>query len=75
MPAAQWHINRRGLRSDYLAIATLGIAEIMWEIFKNEEAWTGGSFATTRRLIRNTWRNYYEPHRRDVWAGFRTCAA
>ena len=35
----------------------------------------GGSFATTRRLIRNTWRNFYTPDRYDVFAGFRTCAA
>jgi iron(II)-dependent oxidoreductase len=35
----------------------------------------GGCFATRARLIRNTWRNFYPPHRRDVLAGFRTCAA
>jgi len=34
----------------------------------------GGSFATTRRLIRNTWRNFYTPDRNDIFAGFRTCA-
>ena len=34
----------------------------------------GGSWATPSRLIRNTWRNFYRPDRRDVWAGFRTCA-
>jgi iron(II)-dependent oxidoreductase len=34
----------------------------------------GGCWVTRSRLIRNTWRNYYEPHRRDVWAGFRTAA-
>jgi iron(II)-dependent oxidoreductase len=34
----------------------------------------GGCWATRSRLLRNTWRNFYEPHRRDVWAGFRTCA-
>ncbi len=35
----------------------------------------GGSFATPGRLLRNTWRNFYTPDRRDLWAGFRTCAA
>jgi len=35
----------------------------------------GGSFATPGRLLRNTWRNFYCPDRRDPWAGFRTCAA
>jgi iron(II)-dependent oxidoreductase len=35
----------------------------------------GGCWATRARLLRNTWRNFYPPHRRDVLAGFRTCAA
>jgi iron(II)-dependent oxidoreductase len=34
----------------------------------------GGAWTTRPRLIRNSWRNFYEPHRRDVLAGFRTCA-
>jgi gamma-glutamyl hercynylcysteine S-oxide synthase len=34
----------------------------------------GGSFATPRRLLRPTFRNFYTPERRDPWAGFRTCA-
>jgi iron(II)-dependent oxidoreductase len=34
----------------------------------------GGSFTTARRLIRNTWRNFYMPGRNDIFAGFRTCA-
>jgi iron(II)-dependent oxidoreductase len=34
----------------------------------------GGCWATRSRLIRNTWRNFYQPDRRDVLAGFRTCA-
>jgi iron(II)-dependent oxidoreductase len=25
-------------------------------------------------MIRNTWRNFFTPDRRDVYAGFRTCA-
>ncbi|MFQ5733217.1 MAG: selenoneine synthase SenA [Planctomycetaceae bacterium] len=33
----------------------------------------GGCWATRSRMIRNTWRNYYTPDRRDVFAGFRTC--
>lgn len=35
----------------------------------------GGCFVTRGRLLRSTWRNFYPPHRRDVLAGFRTCAA
>ncbi len=34
----------------------------------------GGCWMTRSRLIRNTWRNFYTPDRRDLWAGFRTCA-
>ncbi|MGH2367998.1 MAG: SUMF1/EgtB/PvdO family nonheme iron enzyme [Chloroflexota bacterium] len=34
----------------------------------------GGCWATTARLIRATWRNFYPADRRNVWAGFRTCA-
>jgi iron(II)-dependent oxidoreductase len=34
----------------------------------------GGAWPTRGRLLRNTWRNFYRPERRDVFAGFRTCA-
>lgn len=34
----------------------------------------GGAFATRSRLLRRTFRNFYTPDRRDVLAGFRTCA-
>ena len=33
----------------------------------------GGCWATRGRLLRNSWRNFYPPHRRDVFGGFRTC--
>ncbi len=42
--------------------------------FGNCQVLRGGCWATRSRLIRNTWRNYYQPDRRDVFAGFRTCA-
>ncbi len=42
--------------------------------FGTHKVLRGGSFATTRRLIRNTWRNFYTPERYDIFAGFRTCA-
>jgi gamma-glutamyl hercynylcysteine S-oxide synthase len=42
--------------------------------FETHGVLRGGSFATRSRLIRNTWRNFYRPERRDVFAGFRTCA-
>lgn len=34
----------------------------------------GGCWATRSRLIRNTFRNFCLPHRRDAFTGFRTCA-
>ncbi|HLF83872.1 MAG TPA: selenoneine synthase SenA [Blastocatellia bacterium] len=34
----------------------------------------GGCWATRSSMIRNAYRNFYKPDRRDVWAGFRTCA-
>lgn len=42
--------------------------------FHTHMALRGGCWTTRGRLIRNTWRNFYRPERRDVWAGFRTCA-
>ncbi|MBW3539560.1 MAG: SUMF1/EgtB/PvdO family nonheme iron enzyme [Planctomycetes bacterium] len=41
--------------------------------FGSHKVLRGGCWATSSRLIRNTWRNYYTPDRRDVWAGFRSC--
>ena len=35
----------------------------------------GGAWSTRARMVRNTWRSYYTPDRRDVFAGFRTCRA
>lgn len=40
----------------------------------NRKVLRGGCWATRSRLIRNTWRNFYTKDRRDVFAGFRTCA-
>jgi iron(II)-dependent oxidoreductase len=42
--------------------------------FGDHKVLRGGCWTTRARLIRNTWRNFYPPDRRDVWAGFRTCA-
>ncbi|MGH9356244.1 MAG: SUMF1/EgtB/PvdO family nonheme iron enzyme, partial [Terriglobia bacterium] len=43
--------------------------------FEGHKVLRGGCWATRSGLIRNAYRNFYQPHRRDVWAGFRTCAA
>jgi iron(II)-dependent oxidoreductase len=42
--------------------------------FGTHKVLRGGCWLTRARLLRNTWRNFYPPDRRDVWAGFRTCA-
>ena len=42
--------------------------------FGDHRVLRGGSFATPGRLMRSTWRNYYRPERRDIFAGFRTAA-
>jgi iron(II)-dependent oxidoreductase len=42
--------------------------------FGTHKVLRGGCFVTRARLIHNRWRNFYTPDRRDVWAGFRTCA-
>ncbi len=42
--------------------------------FGTHKVLRGGSWLTRARMLRPTWRNFYRPERRDVWAGFRTCA-
>jgi len=42
--------------------------------FGSHKVLRGGSFATPRRLLRPTFRNFYMPERADVFCGFRTCA-
>jgi EgtB-related family protein len=42
--------------------------------FGTHKVLRGGCWATSSLLIHNSWRNFYTPDRRDVWAGFRTCA-
>jgi iron(II)-dependent oxidoreductase len=42
--------------------------------FGNHRVLRGGAWTTRARMLRNSWRNFYTPDRRDVWAGFRTCS-
>ncbi|MDA0999213.1 MAG: selenoneine synthase SenA [bacterium] len=42
--------------------------------FNTRKVLRGGAWASRSRLVRNNYRNYFTPDRRDVWAGFRTCA-
>jgi ergothioneine biosynthesis protein EgtB len=42
--------------------------------FGDHKVLRGGCWTTRSSMIRNTYRNFYKPDRRDVFAGFRTCA-
>ncbi|MFT5365497.1 MAG: iron(II)-dependent oxidoreductase [Candidatus Latescibacterota bacterium] len=42
--------------------------------FETRKVLRGGAWATRSRLVWNTSRNFFTPERRDVFAGFRTCA-
>jgi len=42
--------------------------------FGDHKVLRGGCWVTRSSMIRNAYRNFYTPDRRDVWAGFRTCA-
>jgi gamma-glutamyl hercynylcysteine S-oxide synthase len=42
--------------------------------FGTRKVLRGGSWATSARIARPTYRNFFTPERNDVFAGFRTCA-
>jgi iron(II)-dependent oxidoreductase len=42
--------------------------------FGTHKVLRGGAFATSARIGRGTYRNFFTPDRADVFAGFRTCA-
>ena len=42
--------------------------------FYSRKVLRGGSWSTQNRYVRSTFRNYFQPFRQDVIAGFRTCA-
>jgi gamma-glutamyl hercynylcysteine S-oxide synthase len=42
--------------------------------FGTKKVLRGGAWTTRSRLIRNTWRNFFMRQRRNIFAGFRTCA-
>lgn len=44
------------------------------QFFGQRKVLRGGAWATRGRYVRTTMRNYFTPERRDVIAGFRTCA-
>jgi iron(II)-dependent oxidoreductase len=40
-------------------------------LFGNTKVLRGGAWPTRSRMMHGTYRNYFEPHRRDIFAGFR----
>ena len=42
-------------------------------LFGDTKVLRGGAWSTRGRMIHGTYRNYFEAHRNDVFAGFRTC--
>ena len=58
----------------YPGFETDAYAEYSAPWFHTHGVLRGGCFATRSRLVHSRWRNFYLPHRNDVFAGFRTCA-
>lgn len=50
-------------------------AEYSAPFFHTHQSVRGGSFATAHRMRDPRYRNYYEPHRDDIFVGFRSCPA
>jgi iron(II)-dependent oxidoreductase len=44
-------------------------------LFGDTKVLRGGAWTTRGRMIHGTYRNYFEPHRHNVFSGFRTCRA
>ena len=42
-------------------------------LFGSTKVLRGGAWTTRSRMMHGTYRNYFEPHRSDVFSGFRTC--
>lgn len=49
-------------------------AEYSEPLFGTTKVLRGGGWATRRRMLNGRYRNFFDPDRRDVIAGFRTCA-
>ena len=58
----------------YLGFVRDPYAEYSEPWFGKHKVLRGGSHATPAALLRVTLRNFYAPDRRDLFAGFRTCA-
>ena len=43
-------------------------------MFGTRRVLRGGAWPTRGRVVNNRYRNFFQPERRDTFAGFRTCA-
>lgn len=76
-PALEWGAVWEWTASDFLpypGFAADPYKDYSQPWFGTHKVLRGASFTTPRRLVRRTFRNFYEPHRYDVFCGFRTCA-
>jgi len=77
-PAFQWGDLWEWTASPFLPYAGFGAdryREYSAPYFGSRQALRGASFATPARLRSPHFRNFYQPERDDIFAGFRTCAA
>ena len=77
LPALRFYCDRYGVdQPDWLATngSELGVTDPMGPTEGGRRVLRGGSWATRSRLMRCSLRNFFQPCRRDIMAGFRTCA-
>ena len=58
----------------YPGFAADAYREYSQPLFGVTKVLRGGAWTTRSRMVTGTYRNYFGPERRDVFAGFRTCA-
>ena len=58
----------------YAGFAPDDYKEYSEPLFGDTKALRGGSWVTRSRYLNAKYRNYFPPHRQDIFAGFRTCA-
>jgi EgtB-related family protein len=76
--ALEWGATWEWTASDfapYPGFSADPYAEYSAPWFHTHRSVRGASFATPRRLVHPKFRNFYEPHRGDIFVGFRSCAA
>lgn len=77
-PAFDWGCLWEWTASPFLPYPGFGAdryREYSAPYFGSRQVLRGASFATPPRLRSPHFRNFYQPERDDIFAGFRTCAA